>query len=135
MPRLDRFVDPMHRGLDYVKHRMEDAYDTTPQASGNWFTNLFKKQEPSYAQQFGSYGARKLGQKVAETFTGRDYGHQRSGLFGRSHGSGMFGYGHEEEPSFFSQPLEYIEHNIFNSTIGPLPSLNDLGLYPLVEVL
>jgi tryptophan-rich sensory protein len=113
----------MHRGLDYVKHRMEDAYDTTPQTSGNWFTNLFSRQQPSYAQQMGTYGARKIGQKVAETFTGRDYGHQQRGLFGgRQYGQsgGMFGYGHEEEPSFFSAPLEYLEHNVFNSTIGPL---------------
>jgi len=127
--RLDRFVDPLQHGIDYIKHRAEDMYDTAvPQQKSSWFSNLFGRslyqETPSYASQMGQYGARKIGKKVAQAFTGSGYDRQhQGGLFsgyGQQHqGRSMFG-GYEEEPSFFSHPIEYLEHSVFNSTIGPL---------------
>jgi len=107
MPRLDRFVDPLHRGVDYMKHRMEDAYDAMPgqhyqqRPSGfmSWLTG--KSHEEPYAQ--------KLGNKVVEAFQrGRhamDYGD-----YGRHRG---FGY---EDEGFLSKLTHSFEDSIFNST-------------------
>lgn len=127
MPRLDRFVDPLQHGIDYMKHRVEDIYDTAPQKQG-FFANLFgrgRSSQPSYTQQLGQMGARKFGQKVAEAFTGGpSYGQRGYGYgYGQGqahHRGGLFGGGYHEEPGFFEAPFQYIENSIYNSTIGPL---------------
>ena len=130
MPRLDRFVDPLQHGIDYMKHRVEDMYDAAPAQKPGFFANLFRTSEPSYAQQLGQMGARKFG-KVAQRF-GSGYGQQHYGRHGHEQQRGIFGYG--EEPSWFQSTLNSIENSIFDSTIGPslsyfesmprVPSLN-----------
>jgi tryptophan-rich sensory protein len=111
-----------------MKHRVEDMYDQgVPQQKSSWFSNLFGgsrsyQQQPSYTSQMGQYGARKLGKKIAQTFTGYGHPQQHGGMFsgyGQHRGGGMFGYG-EEEPSLFEHPLEWIENSVFNRTLGPL---------------
>lgn len=124
MPRIDRFVDPLQHGIDYMKHRVEDMYDTAvPAEKPGFFSRLFSPRQPSYTEQIGSYGARKFGKKVAQAFTGypsqqHGYGQQHRGYGQQHRGGGLFGY--QEEPSFMEHPIDYVENSIFNSTLGPL---------------
>lgn len=117
MPRLDRFVDPIHQGIDYMKHRAEDVYDTTAQSKPSFWSNLFGRRSTSYSEpisRMASYSGGKMGQRIAETLTGkgRGYGHERhgGGLFsGRGHESGY----HEDEGGIF----RYLENNVLTSPL------------------
>jgi len=113
MPRLDRFVDPVHRGIDRVKHMMEDTYDygAPQQRSGisSWFSGSSRSQPSTLGRMAGS----NIGKRMADTFTGG-----RSG-YGSGYGYGQHGYGYDDE-SIFTKAINFIEHNIFGSTLGPL---------------
>jgi tryptophan-rich sensory protein len=135
MPRLDRFVDPLHRGLDYVKHAAEDVYDYGAPQQRSTFASWFGgSSEPTKhkMKEYAGRGIGNIGQKVSEAFGGHDRGHYRGH---RGHDEGMLkrgmDYGHhyfEEEPGFFRRTLDFVEHELLGSTLGPLLFV----AYPLV---
>ena len=100
----------MHRGLDKFKHMMEDAYDTAPQPRSG-ISSWFSSSRPSATSEFTRYAGGKMGQKLAETFTGKSSG------YGRSHGPSFLGYEGNDE-GFFSNILHFFEYNILGGELG-----------------
>jgi len=112
MPRLDRFVDPLHRGMDYVKHRFEDAmphdYPHQPASATSGFMSWLtgKPREETYAQ--------KLGGKVADAFQRGRHAFDDGGDYHYGRHRGFMG-AFEEEPGIFQRAIYFMEDNVLNS--------------------
>jgi translocator protein len=111
MPRLDRFVDPVHKGIDKMKHLMEDGYDSVmpQQTSQSWIASWFSR--PSSHHPIASRFGAKIGEKVADTFSGgQHYGRHEPGVFQK-----MMGY---EEEGLLQRFLYNVEEILYNSGQG-----------------